>query len=149
MQGNMTDTRGQMKKEVLEVWKHDPVEITQDLIGHAPFNGHIAYEPVDVQAQGNCAQPTAADLSLAASSVSISGADERWEDEGSPGEAHGDVCRRWHEMRDARTSRQGTSSGSLEPGGSAVSQDVVDRVYEQMCNSEWWKEITVCALTNV
>ncbi|KAI0727055.1 hypothetical protein C8Q72DRAFT_756159, partial [Fomitopsis betulina] len=49
--GNVRDARGRLMTETLDLWGRDPVHIAQDLIGHKPFDGHIAYRAVDVEAQ--------------------------------------------------------------------------------------------------
>ncbi|KAI0074755.1 hypothetical protein K474DRAFT_1580196, partial [Panus rudis PR-1116 ss-1] len=45
VKGTVRDTRGQLLAETLDLWGRDPVEIIQDLISHAPFDGHLAYAP--------------------------------------------------------------------------------------------------------
>ncbi|KAG6826722.1 hypothetical protein H0H92_014714 [Tricholoma furcatifolium] len=48
--GNCTGDDGEMMKESLELWRRDPVECIQQLIGNPEFDGHIAYQPERVYA---------------------------------------------------------------------------------------------------
>ncbi|TFY51624.1 hypothetical protein EVJ58_g10464 [Rhodofomes roseus] len=168
IQGNARDARGRLMKETLDIWHRNPVEIVEDLISHATFDGHIAYAPEDARAQTTVQgqpgerpptplhPPSASNNQVVSDSPdsasraeevpnSLAGGEEpqlasQLEDADHSIE-HGSGRRRWQDMRDARlgTGRPATSESG---GDSEVTPAVVERVYEQMCDSEWWKEIT-------
>ncbi|KAI0042906.1 hypothetical protein FA95DRAFT_1524820 [Auriscalpium vulgare] len=49
VQGNVSDGKGNLRSEVLDLWSRDPVEVIQDLISHPDFDGDIAYAPEEVR----------------------------------------------------------------------------------------------------
>lgn len=167
--GNVRDARGRLMTETLDLWGRDPVHIAQDLIGHKPFDGHIAYGAVDVEAQmsgepeceGPEPGPDSPEEMAHQHDIEDGPDDVRMQDEGeaSGSQADGDggeasggsnegerPRRRWQQMHNERTRHNEDSQGgrnSSQDKGDSVSPAVVNRIYEQVCDSEWWKDIMV------
>ncbi|KAJ7186339.1 hypothetical protein GGX14DRAFT_309528, partial [Mycena pura] len=45
VEGDCLDEEGEVMTEELDLWKRDPVECVQELIGNPAFKDHIAYVP--------------------------------------------------------------------------------------------------------
>lgn len=56
IEGDLKDEDGQLKTEDIELWRRNPVECLQELLGNSAFREHLQYGPIQLHGNGEGTQ---------------------------------------------------------------------------------------------